>query len=280
MMKTFCDELSELKLDEHFIMYVDCLGTREAIKNNEKALELLKFLISLSEFRSDFSVTSEDLGGFVSSHVKQAFSVFSDNIAISSPLEKLVRSGRSKENAISSTLEHMRWFLSLIARKALEQGFLIRGGATIGPLYHANGVIFGNALVEAVELESKVAAYPRVLLSSKIPNRERLIKNGFSIDQSDDGLMYIDYYGGIISGSAQEDGPNYARDVRNNFNKFMEIIGEKLRIYNKDETIREYAKWMFFAESIRKSLRKYPKKWLDECGVSMDGVPKENLRPR
>src|SRR5580658_7830841 len=58
--------------------------------------------------------------------------------------------------------------VSIIAGQALRLGFLIRGAATIGKLYHSQGVVFGEALIEAVQLEKRTAVYPRVILSAAV----------------------------------------------------------------------------------------------------------------
>jgi len=50
----------------------------------------------------------------------------------------------------------------------LRVGFLIRGGVTVGGLYHNDaGVIFGPALIEAVAIEKK-ACYPRIICGDSL----------------------------------------------------------------------------------------------------------------
>lgn len=43
----------------------------------------------------------------------------------------------------------------------------IRGGITIGDLYCGQGEVFGPALVEAYLIESKVAKYPRIIMTEQ-----------------------------------------------------------------------------------------------------------------
>src|SRR5438105_1445070 len=85
------------------------------------------------------------------------------------------------------------------ARRALDIGMLVRGGVTIGKLYHSGGVVFGEALVDAYRLESRVAIYPRIAVSSRIyshlPNRER-------IAQDTDGIWYLKYLSELPPGIA------------------------------------------------------------------------------
>lgn len=58
--------------------------------------------------------------------------------------------------------------LSIITSNLIQFGFLIRGGVAHGGLFHDGSLTFGPALIEAYELESKVASAPRVILSKDL----------------------------------------------------------------------------------------------------------------
>lgn len=67
------------------------------------------------------------------------------------------------------------WFGGRILTKAshlmidlLRAGFLTRGAVVRGPLYHCDNVIFGPALLRAVDIEEKDAIYPRILVSDSV----------------------------------------------------------------------------------------------------------------
>jgi hypothetical protein len=47
----------------------------------------------------------------------------------------------------------------------LHSGFLTRGAVVLNDLYHRDNVIFGPALLEAVEIEENESFYPRLLVS-------------------------------------------------------------------------------------------------------------------
>jgi hypothetical protein len=47
----------------------------------------------------------------------------------------------------------------------LKLGFLVRGAVTYGDLYHKDNVVFGPALLEAVDIEQNEAFYPRIIVS-------------------------------------------------------------------------------------------------------------------
>ena len=58
--------------------------------------------------------------------------------------------------------------LSWASDYLLREKFLLRGGVTIGDLFHQQGIIFGPALVEAVKIEETDAMYPRFICSDKL----------------------------------------------------------------------------------------------------------------
>lgn len=59
-------------------------------------------------------------------------------------------------------------FASYLVWQLLEMGILTRGGVAHGSLHHENGIVFGPALIQAYELESRQAIYPRILVPDDI----------------------------------------------------------------------------------------------------------------
>lgn len=60
----------------------------------------------------------------------------------------------------------------------LRAGFLTRGAVVLGPLHHRDNVIFGPALLKAVEIEEREAFYPRILVSDDVVNHcSKLLHN-------------------------------------------------------------------------------------------------------
>jgi len=95
--------------------------------------------------------------------------------------------------------------LSAVAEMGLRIGVLVRGGFSFGQLYHENGVVFGEAMVDAHRLEEKHAVYPRVLVSDRIiarlegvPEAERTF-----LLKDTDGLWHLNYFAEMIGHSTQ-----------------------------------------------------------------------------
>jgi hypothetical protein len=81
------------------------------------------------------------------------FSFFSDSFAVSAPVpygQKVFE------------------MLAFVTIQLLLRKFPVRGGVTIGKVYHDGGKLFGPALVEAVGIERDEACYPRFLCSATV----------------------------------------------------------------------------------------------------------------
>jgi hypothetical protein len=156
-------------------------------------------------------------------------------------------------------MAHFSRLLSRIAAAALQAGLLIRGGATIGKLYHANGISFGEAMIEAFRLETRTAIYPRVVLSPKITKR----KGGHRCALKDeDGIWHVDYIGMMLLMT----GPT---DV---FRPWLEcvvsIIEANVKYMENKGRLNELAKWTWFAKRFHAALEPPSSKMIEDLGMS------------
>jgi hypothetical protein len=182
----------EPKYEEHFTAFVDLLGFSEASAevDDETRSQVLELLQSLSGLQQDFSAITEQLPtGGTRHQVRPSISSFSDNIVISFPLEPITSQTSPIEVVI--ILGQFERLVAMLAAEALKLGPLVRGGATIGKLYHAQGVIFGEALGEAYELEKRTAIFPRVVFSNSVVNQ--WAKSNYGMFRDSDGLYCANY---------------------------------------------------------------------------------------
>lgn len=91
--------------------------------------------------------------------------------------------------------EALQRALFILTSNLLQFGFLLRGGVTRGHLFHDSGLVYGPALIEAYELESKVASAPRVILSKELSLEwgGREITGGYPWIPSDDGHLFFNF---------------------------------------------------------------------------------------
>jgi hypothetical protein len=79
-------------------------------------------------------------------------SFFSDSFVLSSP--------ENRDDLLIRETGHL-------CRELLLKGFASRGAITTGQLYHRAGLVFGLAFIRAVEMEKRIAIYPRVILDKQ-----------------------------------------------------------------------------------------------------------------
>ena len=130
------------------------------------------------------------------------FSSFSDLIVRSIPVDS-----SANYQMPHGILFHELLDLIHIQINLLNRGVLIRGGVTVGYLYHDDTFVFGPALNEAYRLESEVAKFPRIVLTentAEIIRDERYrnyIHDYFEekagihelLREDEGGLFFLDY---------------------------------------------------------------------------------------
>jgi hypothetical protein len=170
---------------------VDLLGFSAALTNAsaERRSKLRGLLMYISGLSGDFSVTPREVRAGTHPEFRGAVTGFSDTVVFSWPLDAL------RTNAIPtrSALAELQRKVCLIAGSARDAGVLVRGGITVGNLYHRNGVVIGEALIEAHELESRVANYPRILVSPRVLEHADFQLGATELMKDRDGLWCFDY---------------------------------------------------------------------------------------
>jgi hypothetical protein len=264
----------EPKYEEQFTAFVDFLGFREISTQTDDAtrLKVLNLLLALSALRGEFDVQTTAQETSKTSSVKPAISTFSDHIVISYPLQPIYAdTGFSEQVAGIVVLRQFGILLTSIAAAALRIGFLVRGAATIGKLYHARGVVFGEALVEAYELESHTSVYPRIVLSPKLTSRSAWIDNQMGIAKDNDGLYHFDYFMSLVLHAASP-GNDWGTNVKAWFDEAVQLVTRKLNELQGAGKLNELAKWGWFARQFREGLQRMNPQLLKSLSISLDAI--------
>ena len=147
---------SAFQYEHRLVAFIDILGWSAACEDPNKLNTVAKIATDLKTlpvaYSEDFKNKLTTIPGASLSvdHQHTELMTFSDCLAISTSTD------------VDCTLFFK--FLTIVCRDLLTQGFLTRGGVTVGELCHAENMIFGPALIEAVKLERE-AIYPRLLCS-------------------------------------------------------------------------------------------------------------------
>ncbi|KAB5625415.1 hypothetical protein F7234_06380 [Pseudomonas putida] len=141
------------------------------------------------------------------------------------------------------------------AQSALvHDGVIVRGALAFGNIFHQGQRVFGPAMVEAYELESSKAIYPRILVSSewlKMLNSNRLIRSKNNtlkeevehilrlIRKDNDGEYFVDYIR-AIQGELDDPEAGYVEFLK----KHCLLIKKNLKRYADGGGVFEKYEWL------------------------------------
>jgi hypothetical protein len=170
---------------------------------------------------------------------------FSDHLVFSYPVERLTVLG---EGWLDATLFMAQPLIAAIASAALSLGLLIRGGATIDKLYHSGGVVLGRAMVDAHALESKVATYPRIVVSRKIYSQLKTDPRESVLLTDRDGIAHINYFQRMFFAGGGEPGDHFKKRLHIWHGEASRMIADNVARFEGVERWNEFAKWVWFKE--------------------------------
>lgn len=195
----------------HYVAYLDMLGTKNIVNNdsNDNYLNDLNAIYQSAINLVNRTFKDEGKNNF-------SIRIFSDNILISTPLDKF--------SLNKSKLEHLINLVGYIQVNALKHGYLLRGGITKGAFYKNEAFVHGKALVDAVVLEEENAIYPRIII-----NRKELCETKPQFLHKDiDDFYYINYY---------------HFSYIDNFDNFKYILLDLLKKYKKVDKVKQKIMW-------------------------------------
>jgi hypothetical protein len=264
-------------MNEHLILYIDFLGSKAAIREWEKdktdKLEaFIRLLHDVAALRSDFASFREmPVEGGTQAFIKPVISTFSDHVVISYPTENL------RELKLGGEGRYLWLFLwksqrqvAAIAAAAMNLGLLIRGSATVGPLHHENGVVFGKAMVEAYDLESSVSLYPRITVSRKIYSQQ-VGTDDLMLLKDHDGITHLNYFSDMIfAGGQRPPGSQFffMPEVNIWLTDARKTIAENIDRFEQEERWNELAKWVWFKAQLEQARAALPDAIFEETGPS------------
>lgn len=142
--------ISEASYENRIVIFLDILGWGALVDDSTTGPKILvKVLDNLKEL-TNYNSDDDNSDPF-----DTRVTHFSDSLVISLP----------ERDAYP---ERIDFFLLGLISTTVNLELFIRGGITIGDIYHKEGFIFGPALNRAYKLESKKAKYPRILLDETI----------------------------------------------------------------------------------------------------------------
>lgn len=187
------------KYKDCIVVFLDILGFKNTITNSKteesvkKIFDILTYIeawntsdglnkfIEEKDFRSESFLENKSVN-FNEIQQEIQISYFSDSLAISLPYD---------ESNLETRLFLITRTLAYFITKVSSMNFFIRGGISIGKMYHNKNIFFGPAFLEANRLESEVAIYPRVIFSTDLVD---VVKQIPYVKESEDGIFHIDWF--------------------------------------------------------------------------------------
>lgn len=205
------------RYEDRLVLFLDILGFKthiaQSIQDHEVFDNIYQTIEKIHTYQDKF-------GRFPSREVTS----FSDSIVISYPIH-------------ASSLRRIFQEIRDIVLILLEFGFVCRGGVGIGELYHKGSVVFGPAMVEAYELESKHANFPRVIIRKEDIDKYNLNLLEYDLKEDDDGYYYFNIFNFFYSESGEM--MYISQFIKNR----LEVI-IKENISNTDTRIRAKYEWL------------------------------------
>ena len=147
-----------LVYEDRIVAFLDILAWKSAICLSESDPEKAKDLGVLLNGLQTAERLNEFMRGTECGPLSDARCThFSDSVVIS------VLNDKHGEHSLLHALKS-------VVTNALSSGFFIRGGITKGKLIHKDNLVYGPALIEAYNLENKIAKYPRIILDHSLSN--------------------------------------------------------------------------------------------------------------
>lgn len=173
--------------EKRVVAFVDILGFRSLVTRMATEPDLFETIRDALESVMEYGIMSRQ-AVVLNSHYRESgieMSAFSDCYAISARV--------GEELLVLNVTRQLVLCL-------LEVGVISRGAVVVGDLYHQHPVVFGQALVDAYELESSAANYPRVLVTEEVVSAIHEIDGlhgttyAESIIRDSDGCWFIDAF--------------------------------------------------------------------------------------
>lgn len=213
-----------LKQTPHIVAFLDFLGASEKMRDPVKNDKFLQ------------EINSVYMRAKISKNVNPQLKIkiFSDNIVVAEEIPY-----PNNPDSVADTYWSVENFSSMLYTAAMVTGNFMRGAISTGLLYIDDTLVYGEALLNAHDGESKIANYPRIVIDKTIfvyaginlwktfnpPDKENMILRDM------DGELYLNPFWGI---------PKVAEHNRKKEEEFLKhvvktIVKEYKELFHKNK---------------------------------------------
>lgn len=231
----------QVRYETSLVCHIDLLGFRQLVRQRTPG-EISKVLRLFSE-----AVEPVESGIRIPELNQRQFVAFSD-------LHITVIPTRRAKGFVKGVIFNQ--ILRLVHAQSVlffDHGIIIRGGMAVGEAVRSYGRFFGQAIIDAYDLESQHAIFPRIVVDRSVfreikenpavwthddAESELLAVKQLLHHDNENGLYYIDYLR-VIEGEL-----DYPESYGKYLNDFSRRVDEMLEQFNEDLGIRRKLEWM------------------------------------
>ena len=145
--------MGALQYEERAVAFVDVLGFSDLVHESVRdSLNHSSLAVLVSILNGAMPSLNKNTSSEVPERLKPEWTQFSDSLLISSPIKD-----PEGERIHYCGLATVILRVTQLAHLLLEEGHLIRGGISIGKLYHDNEMCVGPAMIDAYKTEQSVS---------------------------------------------------------------------------------------------------------------------------
>ena len=179
------DDQAPIEYERRAVAFFDVLGWKEAVERSEhdarQRHKLLNAVWALAARTKNY--VEDETKEYPS---QDEVSQFSDSIIISFPYHD------------ARDLMRLLRIVTEFQTSMLQEGLPLRGGVTVGSLYHSGAIAFGPAMNRAYDLENTIAKVPRVIIDRSLDDDVEAVapmfpKHWMFVVRGDDGYYETDY---------------------------------------------------------------------------------------
>lgn len=220
------------------VCFSDILGFSNLVKSTGSDTKKGDFM--LNDLHSVLTKQYAEMNKF---NIYGNFKAFTDNVIMAYPI---IEDGEGQFGSIITS------FLEFQLNMVLK-GYFLRGGISLGDYYGSGDFAYGPALIEAHELESKIAINPRIILSdSTIEMVRGHLKYYYPISNApQNSHLLIDTRDGVWFLNYLQIAKEYYYEYNSEYKKLAEIlfnhkvvIEKKINEFSKDFKIRSKYEWV------------------------------------
>lgn len=170
--KDFSDSAASQHDNKYLVLFMDILGFKDMMYRNEKREmeSIIAFLYAIREKNSSYEYKLSSQGSWTTGKINLDITSYSDHIIASVPILPEEHPQKNEKSLLFWLFQEFGQFITYVYWVGLNYGIILRGALAVGEMYIdlKQNISLGIPLIEAFDYETKLAIYPRVIISKSL----------------------------------------------------------------------------------------------------------------